>query len=52
MTQTFAAFTGPAAVVYFPGAAFVVAGLLSVIAMGVFLLNLRQFAPAPLPGGT
>jgi DHA1 family tetracycline resistance protein-like MFS transporter len=51
MTQTFAAFTGPQAIVHFPGAAFVVAGLLSMVAIGVFVANQRSFAPAPVPGG-
>lgn len=52
MTQTFAAFTGPQAPVYFPGAAFVVAGMLSVLAICVFLANQRSFAPTAVPGGS
>ncbi len=52
MTQTFAAFTGPDAITYFPGAAFVVAGMLSILAICVFLANVRSFAPAPVAGGS
>lgn len=44
MTQTFAAFTGTNTIVYFPGAAFVVAGGLSVLAICVFLVNVKPFA--------
>lgn len=44
MTQTFAAFTGPDAPVYFPGAAFVIAGLLSVLAIVVFAISTRHLS--------
>jgi MFS transporter, DHA1 family, tetracycline resistance protein len=51
MTQTFAAFTGADAIVYFPGAAFMVAGLMALLAIGVFMANVRHFAPSPAPEG-
>jgi len=52
MTQTFAAFTGSNAIVYFPGAAFVVAGGLSVLAICVFLVNVKPFARVATSEGT
>jgi hypothetical protein len=43
MTQTFAVFTGAAAPVYFPGAAFLVAGVLASVAMLIFVRAARVF---------
>jgi MFS transporter, DHA1 family, tetracycline resistance protein len=45
MTQTFAVFTGPEAIVYFPGAAFMVAGAMALLAIAVFMANVRHFGP-------
>ena len=42
MTQTFAVFTQSGSAVYFPGAAFMVAGVLSVVALLVFVVNSRR----------
>ncbi len=47
MTQTFAYFTSAEAVVYFPGAAFLVAGALALLALAVFVANVRSFDSAP-----
>jgi DHA1 family tetracycline resistance protein-like MFS transporter len=44
MTQTFAVFTGATAPVYFPGAAFLVAGVLASVAMLIFVRAARVFA--------
>jgi DHA1 family tetracycline resistance protein-like MFS transporter len=52
MTQTFAAFTGSGAIVYFPGAAFVVAGGLSILAICVFLVNVKPFSRVAIAGGS
>ncbi|MCP5179766.1 MAG: TCR/Tet family MFS transporter [Pseudomonadales bacterium] len=41
MTQTFTWYTSPANPVYFPGAAFLVAGGLTTLAIAVYLVNLR-----------
>ena len=48
MTQVFGYFSGPAAPVYFPGAAFLTAAALTV---GCALLFVRSLRLAPLPGG-
>ena len=42
MTQSFAYFTHSSAPIYFPGAAFLIAGLLSVLAVAIFALNVRS----------
>ncbi len=42
MTQTFAVFTQSGASYYFPGAAFMVAGCLSIVALMVFAMHLRS----------
>jgi len=53
MTQVFAHFSAPSATVYFPGAAFITAAVLTVGCAALFLRALRlaprQLAPAPLP---
>ncbi len=41
MTQSFTYFTGPDAPVYVPGIAFLLAGGLAIVAIGIFLLNVR-----------
>ena len=41
MTQTFSFFTAADAPVYFPGVAFLIAGVLALIATLIFLVNLR-----------
>ena len=46
MTQTFAFFTGAAAPVYFAGAAFLAAGLLTLLAVAVFAANVRSLIAA------
>lgn len=45
MTQSFTWFTQPTAPVYFPGIAFFVAGSLSVIALALFISNMRMISP-------
>lgn len=42
MTQSFSYFTGPSAPVYFPGIAFLLAGVLALVAVSLFLLNIRS----------
>ncbi len=49
MTQSFSYFTGPAAPVYFPGIAFTVAGVLTIIAIVIFAINLKVL---DIPGST
>ncbi len=48
ITQTFTFFTSDASPVYFPGAAFLVAGLLSIIAVAIFATNVRNLVLVPL----
>ena len=51
MTQTFAWFTAADNPVYFPGAPFVLAALLTVLALAVFLrVTARLDQPEPVPG--
>jgi DHA1 family tetracycline resistance protein-like MFS transporter len=42
LSQTLATFTGPAAPVHFPGAAFVLSGVLTLCAMGLLAWSLRE----------
>lgn len=51
MTQTFALFTGPDAPIYFPGAPFVAAALLSVAALAVFVRATRNLPEVPGSAG-
>ncbi|MEM7219946.1 MAG: TCR/Tet family MFS transporter [Pseudomonadota bacterium] len=44
MTETFALFTGSNAPVYFPGAAFIVAGALAFVSVTIFAGNVRRLA--------
>ncbi len=41
MTQTLARFTGKGSAIYFPGAAFVVAGFLALVCLIFFVLSLH-----------
>ena len=41
MTQTFAYFTTDQAPLYFPGAALLLAGVLTLVAVGIFAMNVR-----------
>jgi DHA1 family tetracycline resistance protein-like MFS transporter len=45
MTQSFAVFTGPGAPIYFPGVAFLLAGVLTVAALAIFSINVRVLEP-------
>jgi DHA1 family tetracycline resistance protein-like MFS transporter len=47
LSQTLAHFTGPSAPVYFPGAAFILAGAITLSAMALLAWLLRD-APAPV----
>lgn len=47
MTQTLATFSGPAAAVQFPGAAFVLAGVLFLMSLMLLMTQLKFHAPQP-----
>ena len=51
ISQTFAYFISPSAPVYFPGAAFLVAGALTLCACGIFLGNLTKLMVAEVDSG-
>jgi hypothetical protein len=48
MTQTFAFFTSEDAPVYLPGSAFLVAALLTVVALAIFLQQVQKLPNADL----
>ncbi len=45
MTQSFAVFSGSDAPIYFPGIAFLLAGVLAIVAVLIFAINLRVLKP-------
>jgi len=45
MTQTFGYFTSAGAIIYFPGASFLLAAVMSAIALGMFMQFTRSLAP-------
>lgn len=49
MTQSFTFFTSPEAPLYLPGIAFIIAGSLAIIALLVFVSNLRVLGPSRSP---
>ncbi|GIR63935.1 MAG: hypothetical protein CM15mP68_6010 [Pseudomonadota bacterium] len=44
MTQTFTYFTSPRAPIYLPGSAFIIAAILTVVALAIFLQQVRKTA--------
>ncbi len=46
MTQSFAWFTAPDTPIYFPGVAFLCAAVLTLVAIGIFALNVRVLDPS------
>ncbi len=48
MTQTFTYFTSPRAPIYLPGSAFIIAAILTVVALAIFLQQVRKLPPDTL----
>ena len=48
MTQTFTFFTSPQAPIYLPGSAFIIAATLTVVALAIFLQQVRKLPPDTL----
>ena len=48
MTQTFTYFTSPQAPIYLPGSAFIIAATLTVVALAIFLQQVRKLPPDTL----
>ena len=52
ITQTFTYFTSASAPIYLPGSAFIIAAVLTFIALGIFLQQVRKLPPESLSGSS